>query len=134
MAKLNFIFETYNQLMSKSDQRIKDWPLMSSPLPTIFICLSYILIVKKIGPYLMKDRKPFDIRIAMIIYNFLMVIISAAIVYYFSAYAWFKDYSFICQPVDYSNTSNAILIAKISYVYYLVKFLEFTDTIFFVLR
>jgi len=131
---LNNLLDLYNQLMLKSDQRVNDWPLMSSPLPTIGICLTYILIVKKIGPYFMKDRQPYDIRIPMIIYNFLMVIISAMIVYYFTAYAWFKNYSFTCQPVDYSNSSDAILIAKTSYFYYLVKFLEFTDTFFFVLR
>ena len=63
-----------------------------------------------------------------------MVIISAMIVYSFTVYAWFKDYSFICQPVDYSNKPDAMIIAKTSYFYYLVKFLEFTDTFFFVLR
>lgn len=131
---LNNLVDLYNQLMLKSDQRVKDWPLMSGPLPTMAICLTYILIVKKIGPHLMRDRKPFDIRLLMIVYNFLMVIISGIIVYYFTAYAWFNNYSFTCQPVDYSSSTDAIIIAKTSYFYYLVKFLEFIDTFFFVLR
>jgi hypothetical protein len=31
---------------NKSDQRTSQWPLMSSPLPTIGICLAYVYIVK----------------------------------------------------------------------------------------
>ena len=54
MAHLvNLILKPYNELMLYSDQRVKNWPLMSSPLPTIAICLTYILIVRKAGPYLM---------------------------------------------------------------------------------
>lgn len=128
------LIDSYNLLWSKVDQRVINWPLLSSPLYTIGISLTYILVVKKIGPYLMRDRRPFDIRLPMIIYNFVMVIISAIIVYYFSAYAWFKNYSFKCQPVDYSNSPDALVVAKTSYFYYLVKYLEFTDTLFFVLR
>uniref|UniRef100_T1H1N3 Uncharacterized protein n=1 Tax=Megaselia scalaris TaxID=36166 RepID=T1H1N3_MEGSC len=28
--------------------RTKDWPMMSSPLPTLLVCLSYVLLVKKV--------------------------------------------------------------------------------------
>lgn len=31
---------------NKSDSRVADWPLMSSPFPTIGLCLSYVFIVK----------------------------------------------------------------------------------------
>lgn len=31
---------------NKSDPRTADWPLMSSPFPTIAICLTYVYIVK----------------------------------------------------------------------------------------
>lgn len=31
---------------NKSDPRIADWPLMSSPFPTIAICMAYVYIVK----------------------------------------------------------------------------------------
>lgn len=29
-----------------TDPRTKDWPLMSSPFPTLAICLTYVYIVK----------------------------------------------------------------------------------------
>lgn len=31
---------------NKSDPRTADWPLMSSPFPTIAICMTYVYIVK----------------------------------------------------------------------------------------
>lgn len=48
---LESLMNSYNELMSKSDQRIKDWPLMSGPLPTILICATYVLVVKKLGKF-----------------------------------------------------------------------------------
>lgn len=36
----------YDLMNNKSDPRVKDWPMMSSPLPTILICLSYAYFVK----------------------------------------------------------------------------------------
>jgi hypothetical protein len=47
MEALNKISASWHDLMeNKSDPRTADWPLMSSPLPTIMICLTYIYIVK----------------------------------------------------------------------------------------
>lgn len=134
MQVLNMIGNTYERLMSQADPRVADWPLMSGPLPTMVICLCYVLTVKVIGPRFMKNRQPFDMRYAMIAYNFLMVLVSSTIVYLFSVHAWFNDYSFRCQPVDYTNSPQAMMVLKTSYLYFLVKFVEFIDTAFFVLR
>lgn len=38
-------------------------------------------------------------------------------------------YSFKCQPVDYSNSESALLMAGSAYIYYLSKFSEFIDTV-----
>jgi hypothetical protein len=134
MELLHAITNTYERLMSQADSRVSAWPLMSSPLPTIAICTCYVLTVKVIGPRLMRDRPAFDMRIPMIAYNFFMVLVSATIVYLFSKHAWFNNYSFRCQPVDYTNSAQAHMVLKTSYLYFLVKFVEFIDTAFFVLR
>lgn len=47
---------------------------------------------------------------------------------------WGGRYSFRCQPVDYSNDPIALRMAQGCWWYYISKFMEFTDTIFFVLR
>lgn len=47
MEFINSIVDGYHDLMdNKSDQRVKDWFLMSSPFPTLAICLTYVFIVK----------------------------------------------------------------------------------------
>ncbi|KAJ4442273.1 hypothetical protein ANN_12140 [Periplaneta americana] len=47
---------------------------------------------------------------------------------------WLLEYSYKCQPVDYSNNPTALRMANLCWWYYLSKFTEFMDTIFFVLR
>ena len=59
--------------------RTDGWFLMSSPLPTIFLCVSNVYIVKVWGPNYMKNREPLNIKNFLIIYNFLQVILSTYI-------------------------------------------------------
>lgn len=86
---------------------------MSSPLPTMVMCLSYGLIVKKVGPWLMRDRKPFQLRKTLIIYNLLQVIFSSWLFYEAWDGAWGAGYSLRCEPVDYSNSPAAMRVSFI---------------------
>lgn len=54
---------------------------MSSPFPQTIIILSYIYFVKTLGPRLMENRKPFDLKRPMIIYNFSIVVFSLYMIY-----------------------------------------------------
>ena len=62
------------ELEERSDPRVKDWLLMSSPLPTLILCLSYLLVVKVLGPLYMKGRKPYDLKYPMLAYNLFQVL------------------------------------------------------------
>lgn len=117
-----------------SDQRVKNWFLMSGPLPTMCICLTYAFIVKILGPYLMRDRKPFQLRKTLIIYNFFQVLFSAWLFYEAWDGAWGAGYSLRCEPVDYSTSPSAMRIVRGCWWYYFSKFTEFFDTFFFVMR
>lgn len=44
------------------------------------------------------------------------------------------NYNFRCQPTDYSNTPHALYQAHLSYSYFILKLVDFIDTIFFILR
>jgi len=55
--------------------------MMSSPFPTLAICLSYAYFSKVLGPKLMENRKPFDLRGVLITYNFLQTLFSTWIFY-----------------------------------------------------
>ncbi len=78
-----------------SDPRVKDWFLMSGPLPTMMICLSYVLIVKIIGPKFMENRKPFVLRKTLIIYNFFQVLFSTWLFYEVSLFCSFYNLAYI---------------------------------------
>lgn len=106
--------------------------MMSSPLPTLGICLFYAYFSKVLGPKLMENRKPFNLRKTLIIYNFVQTVFSAWIFYeviahilsHFSTFSycyflftqylmsgWWGSYSFRCQPVDYSNNPTALRVS-----------------------
>ncbi|XP_074604333.1 very long chain fatty acid elongase 7-like [Brevipalpus obovatus] len=125
--KMQFIFR-------HGDQRVAHLPLMDNPIPVTLICLTYALTVKKVGPYLMRNRKPFDLRHVMIGYNLIMVLLSGIVVYNELFHHWLAGSSLACDPVDYSNSPRALRIVYNSYFYFILKFVEFMDTIFFVLR
>lgn len=47
MDLLNNVQSGWRDLMvNKSDPRVASWPLASSPLPTLIICLTYVYAVK----------------------------------------------------------------------------------------
>lgn len=118
----------------KTDPRTKDWFMMSSPIPSIVLCFSYPFMVH-IGKWLMTFKKePFQLRGPMIVYNFSMVALSLYMVYEFLMAGWLFDYSLQCQPVDYSDSPQALRMASVAWWFYFSKFIEFIDTMFFVLR
>ena len=49
--------------------------MMSTPWPSLIICLAYFAFVK-MGPTLMADRQPFELKKVLIVYNFCMVLLS----------------------------------------------------------
>lgn len=55
-----YLFEYW---IEHGDPRNVNYPLMSGgPLPVLTIVLVYLLFVTKIGPKIMKNRKPFELK------------------------------------------------------------------------
>ncbi|XP_070513920.1 very long chain fatty acid elongase AAEL008004 isoform X2 [Cardiocondyla obscurior] len=131
---MHYIDRFHDILDKNADTRTTNWLLMRSPFPTLFICLSYVYVVKVLGPKLMENRKPFQFKNTLVVYNLFQVIFSAWLFYECLMGGWWDQYSFRCQPVDYSNSPTAIRMVHASWWYYFSKFTEFMDTIFFVLR
>lgn len=132
------IKDAYNQLLQSGDSRVQSWPLVNTPFPTMAICLSYAFFVNKIGPKLMESRSPLNIRWLMVSYNLIMVVLSSYLFYGLGIYGWFpgrsNSYDYRCQPVDFSNSKDAIGMATFAWYYYITKFIEFADTMFFIMR
>ncbi|GLV46212.1 ELOVL fatty acid elongase 7 [Carabus blaptoides fortunei] len=118
---------------NKSDPRVKDWLMMSSPFPTMALSLCYAIFVKRIGPKLMENRKPFELKKTIIAYNAFQVIFSMWLFFEACTGGWLTTYSYRCQPVDFSMDPMALRMARGCWWYYISKFTEFFDTIQFVL-
>jgi len=125
--------ETFVQ--EKSDPRAANLPLMSSLWPTAAICLGYVVLVKLVGPWYMKDQKPFEIKRIIMTYNVLQTVFSGwACMEFIKLYIKPGGYSLLCQPVDYTSNPEAVRTLHIVYFVFLSKFADLFDSIFFVLR
>ncbi|XP_053557276.1 elongation of very long chain fatty acids protein 7 [Bombina bombina] len=124
----------YDEWIKDADPRVEDWLLMSSPIPQTIIIAAYIYFVSSLGPKMMENRKPFDLKHIMALYNLFMVIFSLYMCYEFLMSGWATGYSFQCDIVDYSRSPDALRMAWTCWLFYFSKFIELLDTIFFVLR
>lgn len=121
----------FNQL---ADSRTNDWWLIGNPIYPASILVCYIVFVLYVGPRIMKNRKPMELRYILIVYNFAQVLVSMWLFHEALDACWLTKYSWKCEPVDFSNTPEAMRVARGVYVYFLNKLTELLDTVFFVLR
>ncbi|XP_022211084.1 elongation of very long chain fatty acids protein F-like [Drosophila obscura] len=108
-------------------------PLLDSHWPTLIILAAYLLFVLKVGRKLMEKREPFDLRGVIKVYNIVQILYNG-IMLVGSVYFMLNAYDLRCianLPLDHEwkNTERWL-----TYVYFLNKFLDLLDTIFFVLR
>ncbi|XP_023390758.1 elongation of very long chain fatty acids protein 1 isoform X2 [Pteropus vampyrus] len=101
------VVNLYHEMIKHIDPRIQGYPLMGSPLLMTSILLTYVYFVLSLGPRIMANRKPFQLRGFMIVYNFSLVALSLYIVYEMVRVAWLFLFS---------------------------KFIELMDTVIFILR
>ncbi|KAL9881363.1 very long chain fatty acid elongase 7-like isoform 1-T1 [Glossina fuscipes fuscipes] len=118
------------------DPRTADIPVASSLKYTFALIGIYLLIVLKLGPALMSNRKPFEIKRILQIYNILQIVGNLYLVYqFFLHYLYHPKFRWTCfntAKTDYS-VETMELLTPIIFGYWL-KFFDFVDTIFFVLR
>ena len=121
------------------DQRVDNWPLMNSPVPTLVVAAVYITLVL-VGMVFMKNRAPVNtgMRPLMIIYNMVVIVINIYMFFGFVYHGYLRGrYSLICNPIDFSSTEDGeheYEILKLIYIYYLSKLIDFSDTFFMVVR
>ncbi|XP_012720266.2 elongation of very long chain fatty acids protein 1 [Fundulus heteroclitus] len=126
--------DIYDYLLSKIDPRIKEYPLMQSPVPMTAILLVYLFFILYLGPRIMANRKAFQLKEPMIVYNFLLVALSVYIVYEFLMSGWATTYTWRCDPIDTSDSPQALRMVSVAWIFWFSKIIELMDTIFFVLR
>lgn len=78
----NKVFGNYNhKYTSYADKRVDGFYLMSSPFPVLLICAGYIYFIKYMGPRLMRDRRPFELKGLIIFYNIIQLFLNTYLVY-----------------------------------------------------
>lgn len=122
------------ELKSRADPRTKDFPLIGNPTMVISLICGYLYLVKVWGPRWMEERKPYDLKRVIMAYNVLMVTLNIYFLYKFLSLSYLGGgYSWICQGVDFYDPKS-VPIVTYCWWYFLIRILDFADTLFFVLR
>lgn len=118
------------------DPRTVHLPLVGSPVPMAISIAVYLGFVLHYGPKWMENRKPYNLKYIMRIYNAIQVIANFVLLLYGAKWSYLrKEFSFACQPVDHTNTAHYMRgLIYVSYGYYITKYLDLFDTVFFILR
>ncbi|KAB5535949.1 hypothetical protein PHYPO_G00123750 [Pangasianodon hypophthalmus] len=128
------IMRFYDYLLKRTDARVRDYPLMQSPIQMTLILLSYVFLVLYVGPRYMANRKPYNLKTPMVIYNFCMVFFNAYIVYEFMMSGWATTFTWRCDLIDVSTSPQTLRMIRVAWLFYFSKYIELLDTVFFVLR
>ncbi|KAJ8954307.1 hypothetical protein NQ318_005893, partial [Aromia moschata] len=112
--------------------RTADWFLVGKFGHLMLILTTYVYFCKYAGPRYMKDRKPFDLKRTIQVYNVIQILCSMYLVYEGLFAGWLTDYSFTCQPVVPGE--KGLRMAKGTWFYFICKLVELLDTVFFILR
>ena len=124
----------YDLIETYGDERTKKLFLMDQPLTILAICAGYVALVKHIGPKFMKNRKPFELKRLMMLYNFAQVVFNTWLFRELLSSGWGNDYSYRCQSNDPSTSGKPLRMAFACHLFFLSKFTDFIDSFFFILR
>ncbi|XP_027201187.2 very long chain fatty acid elongase 7-like [Dermatophagoides pteronyssinus] len=111
------------------------WICMNGPTRIIMIIIGYLYFCLSLGPSLMMNRKPFELRRIMLCYNIITVVLN---LYFFLQSLYYLKFGirlFDFKFPDHNNiTVNDIEQITLIHFYLWTKLFDLFDTIFFVLR
>ncbi|KAH9383675.1 hypothetical protein HPB48_025441 [Haemaphysalis longicornis] len=94
-------------LSSLRDPRTLGWPVATDARIVFPLLFGYVYIVTAAGPRWMKDRKPFDLTWAILIFNALSAVVNVFFCYQFLRHTYLGGgYSLFCQGIDYERRSE----------------------------
>lgn len=125
-----------NDLKDNGDPRTKQYGVLLSPALVFPLIISYLYFVKIAGPRWMKKREAFQIPNIVRVYNCGMVLLNARFLYLLLKFTYLPGgrYSLWCQGITGKMDSEMAVLYKAGWWYLLVRYADFLDTIFFVLR
>ncbi|XP_064482576.1 very long chain fatty acid elongase AAEL008004-like [Ornithodoros turicata] len=121
--------------LSRQDPRTMEWKFIANPGYIVFILCSYLYVCKIWGPRFMENRKPYNLRTAIAVYNLLQVLTNMYFLYKMMYHTfWSAGYSPICQGLTYERTFHSLRLLDIFYYYLFLRMFDFLDTAFFVMQ
>ncbi|XP_069361632.1 very long chain fatty acid elongase 7-like [Maniola hyperantus] len=128
------VIRAYNTVFyERADPRVKDWSLMTSPWQLVSIIVSYLTVIKLL-PFLMHDRRPYDLRTVIKWYNVLQIVSNVVVTWGIMTSGWTTTYHFGCMLPDYSMNPEALRMLRFLWWTIILKLMELFETVFFLLR
>ncbi|XP_034824369.1 very long chain fatty acid elongase 7-like [Maniola hyperantus] len=129
------IYNGYNYVFDELPSPItKNWFLIARPYQIVGVIAIYLFFSTRLGPWYMRNKKPYDLKQVIIYYNIFQILASLYLFVEGFMYIISKEFSFLCQNVDDPTTPRAQRIAMSAYCFFLIKVVDLLDTVFFVLR
>lgn len=134
----DYFYYLHQYFVDNQHWATKGW-ILSRPDPWQFmlIVVGYLLLVSKIIPKLMENRPPFVLRGPLLCYNVFMVIANCYFFYEALTCSNYgrKIFDYVYPEVDKLTIDDFRRHEMdIGYLYFMSKFLDWLDTIFFALR
>lgn len=131
----NLHYYTVGVFDKYGDPRVSNYHLMSTPWPTIGATLIYYWFIRSIGPKMMRDRKPYQILPLVRCYNIAMAAWNAFGIYIGCQLLNYGLDTLGCRPIDpYLRDEKTLNQVYYGHVFFISRLVEFSDTVFFVLR
>jgi len=120
----------YNRALEEGNPHSKKFPLMN-PFHAVLVVIGYLIIVFG-GMAVMRNRKQFTLFGFSLLHNGMLVCLSAYMCYEIIRQAIVNNFSLFGNGVDAS--SKGLELAKVLWLFYFSKIIEFTDTYIMVLK
>lgn len=117
----------------RADPRTDQWFMMRNSSSVLGLIFIYLCVIH-IGSKLMENYKPFRMKAVLLLYNAVLVILSLYTFKEAFVSSYLSNYSYTCQPVDYTLNPLSIRMAGALWWFFFLKVIELLDTVFIILR
>lgn len=126
----------YDEAYPQADHRTRHWLLVSdSPWPVWILTSLYIIFVI-MGPRIMKNRQPLDLKWFLVLYNLGLVALSLYMFIEMILSVLDAKYDMLCAEFNEKNMTKPedLRVANVLWWYFFSKAIEFMDTVLMIVR